>query len=123
MSLDELLKRYDVDLSSLPAAPASPADDEVRTRITTRPIQPCAVCGRDSATVRVLTTDYGPRWLDLCWGHGWAVVEPSPRMPTTVEGIFADLRDVIAELEAETGIKASLELWTDGAGWRDEDHG
>ncbi|MCX5327878.1 MULTISPECIES: hypothetical protein [unclassified Streptomyces] len=123
MTLDELLKRYDVDLSTLPAAPASPADREVRTRITTKPLQPCAACGQDSATVRVLTTDHGPRWLDLCWDHGWAVVEPSPQMPTTTEGILADLREVIAELAAETGTKASLKLCTDEAGWQDEHHG
>ncbi|MER6420703.1 hypothetical protein [Streptomyces sp. NPDC001137] len=98
MTLAELFRRHGVDPKTLPQAPASPPDSEVRTRITQAPFQPCAACGEDSATVRVRDFGDGPRWVDLCWEHGWATVEPAPRMPTTLEGILADVGEVAAEL-------------------------
>ena len=58
-------------------------------------------CGEDSATALVRNFGDGPRWVDLCWEHGWATVEPAPGMPTTLEGILADVREVAAELGLE----------------------
>ncbi|MGW3030204.1 hypothetical protein ACWDCB_03115 [Streptomyces sp. NPDC001178] len=98
MTLAELFRRHGVDPDTLPHPPASPPDGEVRTRITQAPLQPCAACGEDSATVLVRDFGDGPRWVDLCWEHGWATVEPAPGMPTTLEGILADVREVAAEL-------------------------
>ena len=101
MTLAELFRRHGVDPETLPQAPPSPPDSLVRTRITQAPLQPCAACGEDSAHVRVRDFGDGPRWVDLCWEHGWATVEPAPGMPTTLEGILADAREVAAELGLE----------------------
>ncbi|WP_331737312.1 hypothetical protein [Streptomyces sp. NBC_00019] len=54
-------------------------------------------------TARVRTTSHGARWLDLCLSHGLAVLEPSPRMPTTMEGIRIDLHEALTQAAAETG--------------------
>ncbi|MFF4909731.1 hypothetical protein ACFY2T_33280 [Streptomyces sp. NPDC001260] len=101
MTLAELFRRHAVDPDALPHAPPSPPDSEVRKRITRAPFQPCAACGEDSS--HILTRDFGdgPRWVDLCWEHGWATVEPAPGMPTTLEGILAEARQVAAELGLE----------------------
>lgn len=101
MTLAELFRRYCVEPDSLPLAPPSPPDGEVRKRITQAPLQPCAACGEDSSHVRVRDFGNGPRWVDLCWEHGWATAEPAPGMPTTLEGILADVRGVAAELGLE----------------------
>ncbi|QDO00760.1 hypothetical protein FNV65_35195 [Streptomyces sp. S1A1-8] len=50
------------------------------------------MCGWHGATARVLDTGDGPRWLDLCWRHSMNIHQPSPGMPTTMEGIVADLQ-------------------------------
>ncbi|MCX5357339.1 hypothetical protein OG864_00905 [Streptomyces sp. NBC_00124] len=91
----------------------------MRARITARPAYRCAVCGKGRSTARVLDTGHGARWLDLCLSHGLAVLEPSLRMPTTTEGILADLREVVAEVAAETGRTPDVRLWTDETGWQD----
>ncbi|MGW2724995.1 hypothetical protein [Streptomyces sp. NPDC001492] len=98
MTLAELFRRHRVDPDTLPHAPPSPPDSLVRTRITQAPPKPCAACGEDSATVRVRDFGDGPRWVDLCWEHGWPTMEPAPRVPTTLEGALADLREVAAAL-------------------------
>ncbi|MFF4500356.1 hypothetical protein [Streptomyces sp. NPDC001401] len=52
-----------------------------------------------AASARVYDSpDHGPRWVDLCLPHMVLTSKPAPRMPTTWEGIFADLREVTAEL-------------------------
>ncbi|MEU6379590.1 hypothetical protein [Streptomyces sp. NPDC046909] len=44
-------------------------------------------------------------------------------MPTTKEGILADLREVFAEVAAELGVTPQVRLWTDENDWQDEQHG
>ncbi|MFI1727527.1 hypothetical protein [Streptomyces sp. NPDC020489] len=123
MSLEELLKQTGVEVAALPPAPASPTSRQVHARIAHRPPYLCAVCGKTGAMARVVATDQGARWADLCIGHGLTVMEPSPRMPTTAEGILADLREVVAEMAAETGRTPRMRLFADAGGWRDEAHG
>ncbi|MGW7210506.1 hypothetical protein [Streptomyces sp. NPDC054837] len=119
ISLDELLKQARVDVGALPPAPASPTEQQVRARITARPAYRCAVCGEGGSTTRLLDTGQGARWLDLCLRHGLAVTQPSPRMPTTMEGILSDLREALAEATAATGQTTDVRLWTDENGWQD----
>ncbi|MFD8301513.1 hypothetical protein ACFV29_04005 [Streptomyces sp. NPDC059690] len=101
MTLAELFRRHGVDPDALPHAPPSPPDSEVRKRITQPPLQPCAACGEDSSHILIRDFGDGPRWVDLCGEHGWATAEPAPGMPTTLEGILADAREVAAELGLE----------------------
>ena len=62
------------------------------------PPWPCSVCGEMSSTVRIYDSpEHGPRWVDLCWHHGFATMSPW-RGPSTAEGIIADLREVAAKL-------------------------
>lgn len=97
MSIDELLEQAGIDVTALSPAPASPTGQQVRTRITAQRPHSCAVCGKAGAMARVLETDQGARWPDLCTGHGTAVLDPSPRMPVTTAGILADLSAALAQ--------------------------
>ncbi|MGW3031211.1 hypothetical protein ACWDCB_08235 [Streptomyces sp. NPDC001178] len=97
MELGELLRQQRVDLSALDPAPGKPADREYFRRI--HRMLPCSACGEMAASARVHDSpDHGPRWVDLCTPRMVLTFRPAPRMPTTWEGIFADLREVTAEL-------------------------
>lgn len=97
MELGELLRQQHVDLFALDPAPGDPVDRDVFRRI--HRMLPCSVCGEMAASARVHDSpDHGPRWVDLCTPHMVLTFRPAPRMPTTWEGIFADLREVTAEL-------------------------
>ncbi|MFE7167200.1 hypothetical protein [Streptomyces sp. NPDC057616] len=120
ISLVELLRRHPVDLSALQPAPAEPTGRELSARVRAIHHKPCSVCGQMCATSRVHTTpEQGPRWVDLCWDHGLATM-PVSRMPDTVEGILAELREAAAEVAAELGRPVPMTVWTDKDGWRDE---
>ncbi|WP_435607090.1 hypothetical protein [Streptomyces ardesiacus] len=93
----ELLAQHGVPPAQLEPAPAPPALSEVITRILAARPHPCSACGADSATARVVPfPGMGLRWVDLCWEHGMSVRRRS-RVPTTLEGIAADLRAAAGE--------------------------
>ncbi|MFI8535386.1 hypothetical protein ACIGMX_34715 [Streptomyces aquilus] len=121
--ITEKLMQLGIEPTTLPTAPRpEPTRTEYRARICVLPLPACAVCGGQGITTRVIQTTAGPRWLDLCLPDVTAVMPPS-RMPATLEGILADLREVAAEVAADLGIKATLSVWTDETGWQDEQHG
>ncbi|MFE5924112.1 hypothetical protein [Streptomyces sp. NPDC056468] len=98
MNLEELLRQQDVDLCALEPAPATLNRHEQRLRILRMPPWPCSVCGEPSATARPYDNlEQGPRWVDLCWDHALLTRPPALKMPTTVEGLFADMRKLAAE--------------------------
>ncbi|MGW2523952.1 hypothetical protein ACWC09_44620 [Streptomyces sp. NPDC001617] len=97
MELGELLREQDVDWQALDSAPAKPTRDEQIDRV--RRLVPCSVCGELAGVARVHDSpEGGSRWVDLCMPHAVLTWPPAPGMPTTWEGIFADLRDMAAEL-------------------------
>ncbi|MEJ8670103.1 hypothetical protein WKI71_21895 [Streptomyces sp. MS1.AVA.1] len=99
MDLGELLRQQQVDPGALEQAPATLNRDEQRLRILRMPPWPCSVCGEPSATARPYDSlEHGPRWVDLCWDHALLTRPPALKMPTTLEGIFADMRKVATEL-------------------------
>lgn len=101
MNVTDLLAEHGVDPNTLEPAPAEPAGKEFSARIARWPLKPCSVCGDDCRTAQVLHfPEYGHRWVDLCRNHSLATWQPAPRMPSTVEGIIADLREVAAEVGA-----------------------
>jgi hypothetical protein len=122
MSIDELLTHHAVDPSRLEPAPPEATRRHVSARLREPIARPCTVCGDGYRTTQVLVfPGSGPRWVDLCREHTLATMEPW-RGPSTVEGILADLREVAAELAAETGATTRLRTWTDEEGWRDQPH-
>ncbi|QFX79511.1 hypothetical protein [Streptomyces sp. SYP-A7193] len=93
----DLLTRHAIAPERLDHAPAPPALVQALTRVQEVPSRPCAVCGAPVATARaVVFPEAGPRWVDLCWDHGMAV-RRRHRLPQTLEGIAADLRDAARE--------------------------
>ncbi|MFE3033055.1 hypothetical protein ACFXKY_15595 [Streptomyces canus] len=104
MDVEELLRRHAVDGAGLDPAPPETGDrltddPHVRARFRADAWRPCCVCGIDYRTCRVIDfPGYGPRWVDLCRDHSLAVTKPAlPTMPTTVEGAFADIREIVAK--------------------------
>ncbi|MEU9647161.1 hypothetical protein [Streptomyces sp. NPDC048188] len=93
----DLLTRHGITPEHLDQAPAPPARAQALARVQEVPPRPCTVCGAPAATTRaVVFPDAGPRWVDLCWNHGMAV-RRRHRLPQTLEGITADLRDAARE--------------------------
>ncbi|MFH9821157.1 hypothetical protein [Streptomyces sp. NPDC017230] len=92
----DLLTRHSIDPAHLEAASAPPACRETLARVQAMPPRPCSVCGDHARTARAVDfPDAGPRRVDLCRGHGLAVMR---RLPHTMPGeIFADLRAAAAE--------------------------
>ena len=104
IDVGDLLKRHAVDGARLDPAPPETGDrltddPHVRARYRADAWRPCCVCGIDYRTSRVIDfPDYGPRWVDLCRDHSLAVRRPAlPTMPATVEGAFADIREIAAK--------------------------
>lgn len=121
--ITEKLMRLGIEPTALPTAPRTePTRAEYRARIGVLPLPPCAACGGQGITTRVIQTTAGPRWLELCWKDVAAVMPPS-RMPATLDGILADLREAATEAAVDLGIKATLSVWTAETGWQDEQHG
>ncbi|EST20409.1 hypothetical protein [Streptomyces roseochromogenus] len=104
MTIAQLMQEQQVDALSLPLAPASLPMHVIIDRIITPEFWPCAACGCLGVTARVLDTEEGPRWLDLCWDHGMNVHQPSPGMPMTMEGIVAGLRAAAEAVGARLAI-------------------
>lgn len=104
----DLLDQHGIKPDGLEAAPAPPARRETLVRIQEAPPRPCVVCGDPAATTRVVPfPGAGPRWADLCWGHGMAV-RPRSRLPRTLEGIVADLRAAADEAGLPEGDRISF---------------
>ena len=104
IDVGDLLKQHAVDGARLDPAPPETGDrltddPHVRARYRADAWRPCCVCGIDYRTSRVIDfPDYGPRWVDLCRDHSLAVRRPAlPTMPATVEGAFADIREIAAK--------------------------
>ena len=104
IDVGDLLKQHAVDGARLDQAPPETGDrltddPPVRARYRADAWRPCCVCGIDYRTSRVIDfPGYGPRWVDLCRDHSLAVRRPAlATMPTTVEGAFADIREVAAK--------------------------
>lgn len=118
--LPDLLAQHPLDLSTLEPAPTSPSRAEVHARVERIHLSPCTLCGDMGATSRVhATEEHGPRWVDLCWEHGMQARRVS-RVPSTLEGIRADLRAAMAAVAAEQGVTVRVEMWTDEGGWQEE---
>ncbi|MCI3277607.1 hypothetical protein [Streptomyces cylindrosporus] len=123
MELGDLLHQQHVDPSGLDPAPGRPTEREYFRRI--HRMLPCTACGETAASTRVHNSpNHGPRWVDLCMPHMILTMKPAPRMPTTLEGILDDVREVAAEVGLtlrpisqeeweETGRRAALRH-----GWR-----
>ncbi|MFJ5036027.1 hypothetical protein ACIQB5_50585 [Streptomyces sp. NPDC088560] len=122
ITVDELLARHTVNPSRLELASSEVSGRDVRARLREPVVRPCVVCGDDYRSTEMVTfPGRGPRWVDLCREHTIATMGPW-RGPSTVEGILADLRKVVAELAAGTGRPTRVRIWTDEEGWRDEPH-
>ncbi|WEP01048.1 hypothetical protein A6P39_045205 (plasmid) [Streptomyces sp. FXJ1.172] len=122
ITVDELLARHTVNPSRLEPASSEASGRDVRARLREPVVRPCTVCGEDYRTSTVVTFHGGgPRWVDLWREHTLATMGPW-RGPATVQGVLADLREVAAELAAESGRPTRVRTWTDEEGWRDERH-
>lgn len=122
MDLGELLRQQHLDLDTLTPAPALPARDEQMQRILRVPPWPCSVCTGPSATACPYDSlQHGPRWVDLCWDHALLTRPPALKMPTTVEGIFADMRKLAAEFGLTMRIMTAEEF-EDRAHWARRRH-
>ncbi|MGW2898899.1 hypothetical protein ACWDAO_30950 [Streptomyces sp. NPDC001212] len=63
-----------------------------------RQVGPCSVCGSPCLITRVIDTGRGRSgWA--CAAITFAVWWPSPAMSMTLEGVLADLGEVLAELD------------------------
>ncbi|MEU8976468.1 hypothetical protein AB0D11_46240 [Streptomyces monashensis] len=102
ITVDELLARHAVNPSRREPAPSKATGRHVSARIREPVARPCTVCGEDYRSSSVVTFPGGPRWVDLRREHMLATMSPW-RGPSTVEGIFSDLRKAAAELAAEMG--------------------
>jgi hypothetical protein len=99
VTFDELLARHGMDPATLPVAPADPSRQEMRDRCRILPGAPCMVCDEYCATTSVANIPgHGPRWVDLCWRHFRGVTKPAPGVPSTMEGILADIRAAADEV-------------------------
>jgi hypothetical protein len=117
INIEDLLRQHAVNGAHLDPAPRETGDRltddlQVRTRYRADAWRPCCVCGIDYRTSRVIDfPGYGPRWVDLCRDHSLAVRKPAlPTMPATVEGAFADIREVAATFGL-TMLPVSHEEW------------
>lgn len=122
MTVEELLAAHGVNPATLDPAPAEPDRAQRRARYALHLESPCTACGKeeDSRTSHAITfPEHGPRWIDLCREHSLATMGPW-RGPSTVEGVLADFREVVADVAAERGIEIPLRIYTDEEGWRDE---
>jgi hypothetical protein len=97
----DLLRALVIDAADLePAPPWAPYRGTSTARIDSS--RPCASCGQPARATRVIDVPgLGPRWLDTCHPHFLAATRLLPsRMPSTVEGIVADLREAAREAGA-----------------------
>lgn len=97
----DLLRTLGIDPATLdPAPPWAPYRGTSTARLDGG--HRCACCGQPARATRVVDVPgCGPRWLDTCRTHFLAVTRLLPsRMPSTVEGIVADLRAAAREAGA-----------------------
>jgi hypothetical protein len=102
----DLLRSLAVDPAALDRAPARLRAAAARERFG----RPCSVCGAPARATTIVALSEGCCWLDTCRDHMLAVARLRPsRMPSTVEGIAADLRAAAVE----TGVDLTI-LTSDG---------
>ncbi|PWI06693.1 hypothetical protein DIZ27_31755 [Streptomyces sp. NWU339] len=89
---------HGVESGRLGPAPAGPDRHRVMARTGRRRVKPCSVWGEPCLTAGGIDTGRGRRRVDLCRDHTLAVSRPSSTMPTALEGILADLGEVLTEL-------------------------
>jgi len=90
----DLLRSLAVDPANLDPAPARLRSAAARERFG----RPCSVCGAPAQATTTVALSGGCCWLDTCRDHMLAVARLRPsRMPSTVEGIAADLREAARE--------------------------
>jgi len=97
----DLLRTLGIDPAALdPAPPWAPHRGTGTARLDGG--HRCARCGQPARATRVVDVPgVGPRWLDTCRDDFLALGRLSPsRMPSTVEGIVADLREAAREASA-----------------------
>ncbi|MGD1219406.1 hypothetical protein AB9Q10_13345 [Streptomyces krungchingensis] len=95
-----------IDLSCLDPAPPDPVRmPGARERIGRNP-KLCVACGQPARSTCILDVPgVGPRWQDRCRACFLARVNLEPsRVPVTLEGILADLR----EGALEAGVRLSI---------------
>ncbi|MFE4818658.1 hypothetical protein ACFRFU_19925 [Streptomyces sp. NPDC056704] len=101
MNTADVLRTLAIDPAALDQAPPwAPYRGTSLARIDGS--HPCARCGLPARTTRVVDVPgHGRRWLDSCRDCFLAASRLWPsRMPSTVEGIVADLRAAAAEAGA-----------------------
>ncbi|MER5694973.1 hypothetical protein ACWDBO_31690 [Streptomyces mirabilis] len=97
----DLLRTLGIDPAALePAPPWAPYRGTSTARLDGG--HRCARCGQPARATRVVDAPgLGRRWLDTCRDDFLAVARLRPsRMPSTVEGIVADLRAAAVEVGA-----------------------
>ncbi|MFE2486092.1 hypothetical protein ACFXGR_22880 [Streptomyces mirabilis] len=105
MNTADLLRTLGIDPAALdPAPPQAPYRGTSLVRIDGS--HPCARCGLPARATRVVDVPgLGRRWLDTCRDDFLAASRLWPsRMPSTMEGIVADLRAAAAEAGADLRI-------------------
>lgn len=101
----DLLRTLGIDPAALdPAPPWAPYRCTSTARLDGS--HRCVRCGQPARATRVVDVPgLGRRWLDTCRDCFLAVARLLPsRMPSTVEGIVADLRAAAAEVGADLTI-------------------
>ncbi|MFE2832135.1 hypothetical protein ACFXI6_13975 [Streptomyces mirabilis] len=105
MDTVDLLHSLGIDPAALEPAPSwAPYRGTSLARIDGS--RPCARCGLPARATRVVDVPgLGRRWLDTCRDDFLAASRLWPsRMPSTVEGIVADLRTAAVEAGADLTI-------------------
>lgn len=105
MDATDLLRTLGVDPATLdPAPPWAPYRGTGTARLDGG--HRCVRCDQPARATRVVDVPgLGPRWLDTCRDCFLAAARVLPsRMPSTVDGIVADLREAAAEAGVDLAV-------------------
>ena len=105
MDATDLLRTLGIDPAALDQAPPwAPYRGTGAARIDGS--RSCAQCGQPARATRVIDVPgLGPRWLDTCRADLLAAARLLPsRMPSTVDGIVADLDAAAAEAGVDLAV-------------------
>ena len=99
MNVAGTLRAMGIDPARLDPAPPDPARMPGAGERIGRNPKPCVACGRPSCATGILDIPtFGFRWLDRCRDCFLSRVNVEPsRVPATMEGILADLREAARE--------------------------